>query len=169
MKLNSSDKCNFCMGATREYLTIKDLPILVGVPNNNPQKDCLDFSILMCEDCGLIQEKYSRSLDKKLEKIYLSKKASLSTPLGVGEWGKEMLETFLKDADIHYSPDEVLEVGCAAGGLLFKLFNKGCRNLSCFEPSSLVKKIPELGKNFSPHVYNTFFSSKEVKKQKVEG
>lgn len=124
---------------------------------------------MLCKHCGLIQQKYSEPLDKKLRKIYISKKASLSTPLGTGKWGRKRLETFLEDADIHHTPNEILEIGCGSGGLLFELFKKGYSNLSCFEPSSTATDIPKLDKGFSPQIYNEFFSSRAVKKNKLEG
>lgn len=169
MKTNDLDKCNFCKSPTKEYITIKDLPIFTGVPNSKPREDCLDFCIVFCQHCGLIQQKSSELLVEKLEKIYLSKKAVLSTPLGVGEWGRKRLENFLKDAELSQLPNEILEIGCGTGGLLFEFFKKGCKNLSCFEPSILARDIPKLDKNFSPQIYNEFFSTEVVKENKLEG
>jgi len=163
------DKCNFCGSITKEYKAIKNLPVFTGIPNDKPRKDCLDFSLVLCEHCGLIQQSNSESLDEKLKKIYVSKEASLSTPLGKGVWGSKRLGDFLEDADIRHIPNEILEIGCGSGGLLSELFKKGHRNLSCFEPSSMVKDIPKLDKDFSPQIYNEFFSSEVVRRYGLEG
>ena len=164
----SSDKCNYCASITEEYITIRNLPLFTGVPNDKPREDCLDFSIALCKHCGLIQQKCSELLDNKLKKIYLSRKAQLSTPLGTGVWGRRRLEKFLDDADIRQIPNELLEIGCGTGGLLFELFQKGYRNLSGFEPSSVAVNISKLDKDFSPQIYNEFFSSEAVKRNKLE-
>lgn len=167
---NSTSRCNFCQGVVKRLLFVKKLPVFVGVSNDRPQKeDCLAISMGICKNCGLIQQISSKALEKKLKKIYLSKKAVLSTPLGEGSWGQKRLDNFLKDAKIQYFPEEVLDIGCGTGGLLLELFKRGCKKISGFEPSILAEKIKKPAEGFLPEIYNDFFSLRALKKNKLEG
>ena len=102
-----------------------------------------DFETYRCEldqcvKCGHAFQHVSENLKTALEKIYKSEHAQITTPLGVGNWGRErapyLLEK-LKRIDKYKKNISVLEIGCGNGYVLNSLKEMGFQNLVGIEPS----------------------------------
>ncbi|TRZ96022.1 class I SAM-dependent methyltransferase [bacterium] len=98
--------------------------------------------IKQCIDCGHVYQPVSNRLNSMLNKMYLSKRAQASTPLGKGNWGKERAKSLFDSWDLKNYKSAV-EIGCADGYILRCLKNKGFTDLVGIDPS--IEKTQKIG------------------------
>ena len=115
----------------------------IPIFTNAPDKFQEDFETYRCDldqcvKCGHVFQHISENLKIALEKIYKSEHAQITTPLGVGNWGRERapyLFEKLKRIDKYKKNISVLEIGCGNGYVLKTLKEMGFQNLIGIEPS----------------------------------
>lgn len=123
-------------------LKVKKLPFITGVrekPDNGDLPIWLSFELEIDDGTRLVQQKYSKSIDKYLKLSY-RKGSLLSTPLGRGNFGKrrsdEVLAFILKALNKSINSMRILEVGCGDGYILRKLKNLGAKEIIGCEPGA---------------------------------
>ncbi len=156
-------KCLICNNKKLKIILDKNKTnIFTGTSNYkkyHPQFKCL---VYQCLGCNFIFQNPSKHLKNKLSKIYSSKEAQLSQPLGEGNWGKERFNSMkdkLSELE-NFKKKSILEIACGNGYVLKYLKLKKYKDLNGIDPS-LNKNLKSSGLT----LYNKFVS-KDIKLKK---
>lgn len=129
--------CGFSMSQT--ILDKPAIPIFTRAGDESNKEFGVYKCILkQCERCGHVFQPLSKDLKRALELMYKSSEcAQISTPLGVGNWGKERALFLLEKLKMidKYKTQSVLEIGCGSGYILKILKEMGFQDLVGIEPS----------------------------------
>ena len=137
-------KCPICNCS--DYLSILEkpsVPIFTNAEDKSHTFNKHPCNLVQCKICGHVFQPQSKSLKDKLVDVYHSDEAQLSTPLGVGNWGKERAKfsvSRLKGID-QYKDKSVLEVGCGNSYVLKTLKKIGFKSLYGIDSSIETKKV----------------------------
>ena len=138
--MNSPIICPLCgYSMSQTILDKRAIPIFTRAGDESNKKFGVYKCILkQCEKCRHVFQPLSKDLKRALELMYKSSKcAQISTPLGIGNWGKERaLHLLEKLKRINkYKTESVLEIGCGSGYILKVLKEMGFQDLVGIEPS----------------------------------
>jgi len=131
--------CNLCGKTSVEVILDKPaIPIFTNARDEDKEDNQLYSCYLtQCLNCGHVFQPISKDVREALEAVYRSEYAQLTTPLGTGNWGKEMaVHQLSKLGKIdQYKRKSILEIGCGNGYLLRELSRSGFKDLVGIEPS----------------------------------
>lgn len=132
--------CPLCgYSKIEKILKKRAIPIFINSGDKVQEKyKSYRCELSQCIKCGHVFQHISENLRIALEKIYKSEYAQISTPLGVGNWGRERapyLIEKLKRVEKYRRDISILEIGCGNGYILKMLKELGFQDLAGIEPS----------------------------------
>ncbi len=114
--------CSICGSTDSELLAEKD-------------RYGLEYHVVICKSCGLVyvnprmtQESYSHFYDGEFRKLYVGVEAPVKTYFYARYKKASKIRDFIKAANpaINFKGLNVLEIGCADGGILYYFKEQGC-------------------------------------------
>jgi len=129
-------KCYIC--GNEKFVSIlnkEPINIWTGSSDNDTHREYrFECRLFQCLSCSHIQQNITEELEEILHRTYESVHAQVSTPIGMGEWGKKRGDYILNKLNLN-NHKTALEIGCANGYLLEYLKTKGFTDLVGIDPS----------------------------------
>lgn len=115
-------------------------------------------TVYSCLECGMVYASLGKPVDYAAESIYAFKNASGSGGTQDDKIKQESLAWMIHDFGV-LKDDTILDIGCAQGGLLQALRNRGFLELSGMDPS---EECTEAVRNCGIHAYTGMLDDPEL-------
>jgi SAM-dependent methyltransferase len=136
--------CPICDCSNFETILSKpSIPIFTNAGDKGKVFNKYPCKLDQCKKCGHVFQPQSDSLRDALISVYHSDEAQLSTPLGVGNWGKDRAKYSVGRLENieQFKNKSVLELGCGNSYVLSSLKKLGFKTLYGIDSSIETKNL----------------------------